>query len=115
MAYMAVLPVPVDDAMMGFQDLGPALSSMPIRALLSTLHPSAIILPVHLPIRLQRSCKGKGIPIWNLAIVTSVVASEGPAEGIGQVHTHPGSERMSILSPEGFGLALLLFFRNSQQ
>lgn len=79
--------------------MGPAFSSTPARALLSTLHP----FPIHVPICLQRSYKGKGIPIWNLVIFTCVVASEGPAEC------------MSIPPPEGFGVALLLFFRNSQQ
>lgn len=33
-----------NDAVMDFQDMGPAFSSMPARALLSTLHPLAIIL-----------------------------------------------------------------------
>lgn len=47
----------------------------------------------------REALKGKGIPIWNLATFTSMVAPEGPDEGIGQFHTYPGSECMFFYIP----------------
>lgn len=108
------------DAGLGFQDMGPALPSPCLvsnaRALLWTLYPLAIILSPCIVLYVHRDAlKGKAIPIWNLTTFTSGVASGGPDEGIGQIHTCPGSGCMSFLSPEGFRLALQFIFRNSQQ
>lgn len=105
---------------MGFQDMGPAIPSHCLgsnaRALLSTLYPLAIILSPFMGLYVYREAlKGKDIPIWNLATFTSGAASGGPDEGIGQVHTCPGSGCLSFVSPKEFRLALLLIFRISQQ
>lgn len=56
-----------NDAVMGFQDMGPALSSVPVRALLSTLHPSAIILSPFTYRSVAEKLQGEGYPDLELS------------------------------------------------
>lgn len=94
------------DAVLHFQDTGPSLPSRyqvcsGRGALLSALYPLAIVLsPLMYLYAYRAGVNGKGLLIWELATYTSMVFSEGPAEGIGPAYTHVGSECISFLSSE---------------